>query len=503
MQTQDALPALSRATTWGDVAPPPGHADLPETILQFGTGAFLRGFVEYFVDEANRAGAWNGSVVMVSSTGSGRAVLLEEQDDLYTLCVRGVEEGDTVDRARVVAAVSRALSAQDHWSEVLAVARQSDLKLVTSNTTEVGITLDEDDQIDLAPPRSFPGKLTAVLYERARAFGYAPEAGLVILPCELIENNGETLRDIVLTLARRWELGEPFETWVRDANSFCNTLVDRIVPGTPEGDDLADLYRRIGYRDDLLTVAEPYRLWAIEGNDSVRARVDTLSVDPGMVVTDDITPYRVRKVRILNGTHTITVPAAYLCGCETVREAIDDPLVSEFLRRVMLDEIVPSLDLDADRAQAFAQEVLDRFANPFIRHELLDITFQQTTKMRVRVLPSLLDFVGKRDAVPESIAFGFACFLLFQHEDYRPADEALPTDDARAYWHGRWAGVEDLEDEEALRRFVATVAADEDRWGRDLSVVPGFLPAVENHLVRVVQQGPRAALEAHLSTVDT
>ncbi|HUF11229.1 MAG TPA: hypothetical protein VMO47_18045, partial [Rhodothermales bacterium] len=239
-----------------------------ESTLQFGTGGFLRGFAEYFIQEAVRQGRLKGGVVVVGSTGSGRIGELAAQDGLYTLLVRGKESGRTVDEPELIHVISRALSARDQWPQVLSVARDPNLELVVSNTTEVGIVLDEEDRIDLNPPRSFPGKLTAALFERARAFDFDPLRGLVVLPCELVERNGDTLRDIVLDLASRWGLGRAFASWVAEANTFCNTLVDRIVPGTPGGADALQLEARLGYHDALLTVAEPYRLWAIEGDDA-------------------------------------------------------------------------------------------------------------------------------------------------------------------------------------------------------------------------------------------
>lgn len=495
------LPLLTAAT-----AAPNGGADartghrLPERVLQFGTGAFLRGFVEPFVEDANRAGVLNGRVVMVGSTGSGRAARLNEQDGLYTLYERGREDGRTVDEAWIIGAVSRAVASVGHWSDVLACARAPELVLVVSNTTEVGITLDEGDRLDLDPPRSFPGKLAAVLYERARAFDFDPARGLVVLPCELIEANGDTLREIVRTLAERWALDPNFLAWLDEAVIFCNTLVDRIVPGMPEDGEAEALFERLGYRDDLLTVAEPYRLWAIEGDDDLKARLPLAEGDPGLVVAEDITPYRERKVRILNGGHTSTAPAALLCGMKTVGEAVGDPLVGRFIRRVVLDEIVPSLDIDPEMARSFAHDVLERFANPFIRHDLLGITFQQTAKMRVRVAPSIRGYAEKRSAAPPSLAFGFACFLLFQHPDVGPPAEARPADDAADDWRDRWADV-DRNDPEALRGFVASVCADEARWGSRLSALPGFVGAVAEHLVRATRDGVPAALEAHLNDV--
>lgn len=495
MPTASSLPTLSQRTASGDTSflDHSGNA-LPETMLQFGTGAFLRGFVEYFLDVANQAGRRAGRVVLVGSTGSGRAGVLEEQDHLYTLATRGIENGAETERFRVIPVISRALSALEDWDEVLTFAASPDLTYVASNTTEVGITLDPDDDILANPPRSYPGKLTAVLFARAQAFAFSPDSGLVILPCELVESNGDTLRDIVLQLASSWNLGSQFIEWVASANIFCNTLVDRIVPGTPAPEELARLQQRLGYQDALLTVAEPYRLWAVEGGEAVRTRLAPLAVDAGVRIVDDITPYRVLKVRILNGAHTIMTPAAWLCGCRTVQEAVDDPDMGTFIKSLVFDEILPGLGDDLDDAESFAGAVLDRFGNPYIRHELLGITFQQTTKFRVRVVPSISAFLDRFSRIPDAMAFGVACFLLFQHPDHGPAVATRPQDDASAWWQEQWNGV-DVGDATSLRAFVRNVLSDSKHWGTSLSEMPGLDDAVAEHLIRLVEDGPRAALE--------
>src|SRR6266567_2499385 len=389
--------------------PPVSTLDLPERAVQFGTGAFLRGFIEYFLDAANRQGVFNGTVVAVSSTGSGRDGVLNEQEGLYTLAIRGLEDGVPVQRYRVIASLSRALSARDEWPDVLAVARDPNIEIVFSNTTEVGIALDEDDLAEPGPPRSFPGKLTSFLYERARTFDYDVARGLTVVPCELVEDNGTRLREIVHTLAVQWALGSRFESWLDRAVVFCNTLVDRIVTGTPALEDVKRLSDQLGYHDGLVTVCESYRLFAIEGDPSLRARLAFADPDEGVIITPGIVGYRDRKVRVLNGAHTIVVPTALLCGLETVREAVEDKRVGRFLKRAMFDEIVPSLSVPG--GEEFAAAVLERFANPFIRHALIDITLQGTMKMRVRVVPSILGFYERTGQVPTGLAFGFAAYL--------------------------------------------------------------------------------------------
>jgi len=466
--------------------PAPELLELPERAVQFGTGAFLRGFVEPFLDEANRAGHFGGRVVMVGSTGSGRDRVLAEQDGLFTLSVQGVDGGRTIRERRVIGSVSRALSAVDEWDAVLACARDPELRLVFSNTTEVGIVLDEDDRPDLSPPRSFPGKLARFLHERAAAFDFDPARGVVVLPCELIEDNGDRLRAIVLALAERWGMDGRFAAWIQAAVPFPNTLVDRIVPGTPAPAALAEEEEALGYRDGLLTVAEAYRLFVIQGDDGLRGRLPFAQV-PGVTVTADVGPYRERKVRMLNGTHTITAPAALLCGCETVLDAVRHPLAGAFLRRALLEEIVPTLE--APGAEAYARAVLDRFANPYVRHALNDITLQQSMKMRVRVVPSVVRHAARTGRAPESLAFGFAAYLWMVRGGWGLADDRAER--VRGHWAA--AGNEG----QAAR----AVCGDEELWGTDLAAVPGFAPAVAEALARIRADGVPAALEAHLGAV--
>jgi tagaturonate reductase len=502
MQT---LPSLSRdrlAAIRGDrravvAAPHDALLDLPERAVQFGTGALLRGLVDDFLHRANEQGLFGGRVAAVGSTGSARDRALRDQDGLYTLAVEGVVGGRPVQECRIIASVSRALSAASDWNDVLALARAPLVQFVFSNTTEVGIALDPADTKDAAPPVSFPAKLTQFLYARAREFDYDPSAGLIVVPCELIERNGDLLRRLVLTLAERWALGEAFTGWVERSVHFCNTLVDRIVPGTPRGEDATRLAEMLGYEDALLTTCEPYRLLAIEGDETLRARMRWTTADPAILVVPDISPYRERKVRLLNGAHTALASAALLMGCETVRDAVTHPALGPFLRLAMLDEIVPTLD--AEDSHGFAEGVLDRFRNPFIRHALVDITLQATTKMRVRVVPSVVAYGARTGRAPQSLAFGFAAFLLYVRGEQQAARRArglsVPADDRAARLARYW---EDAGNDEA--RLVRAVCADIELWATDLGAVPGFVDAVTDHLCRAGAIGIAAALDHHLAT---
>jgi len=486
-----------------DVVPPvPAHLALPERAVQFGTGALLRGLVDAVIDDANRAGTFGGRVVAIGSTGSGRDAVINDQDGLFTLVVQGLDDGRPVREVRVVSAVSRAISAVDEWDAVLACARAPELAVVFSNTTEVGIRFEEEAPGPSAP-RSFPAKLARFLVERGRAFGFAPDKGVVVVPCELIERNGDQLREIVLAHVERWGVEPELARWIRDAVPFCNTLVDRIVPGSPRGDDAVALATQLGYDDAMATTCEPYHLLAIEGDDRLRARLGFASAEgdagAGVIVTPDIAPFRLRKVRLLNGGHTIMVPLALLAGCTTVREATEHELVGRFLRRVMLDELVPALDVPG--AEAFARRVLDRFANPHIQHRLVDITLHGTAKMRVRVVPSILAHAERHGSAPRSVAFGFAAWLAFMdgrfHEERRAAGLPVPDDSEGPRVRALWAAVA-TPDVPAIAELVRRACADVELWGTDLSAVPGFADAVSAALVAIRQDGALAALDAHL-----
>jgi tagaturonate reductase len=458
-------------------------AAFPERVAQFGTGAFLRGFVDYFIDEANRNGRFTGRVVAISSTGSSRDAALNEQDGLFTLAIQSTH-GQEV---RIIESVSRAISARDEWESVLALAREIDIQLVISNTTEVGIVLDENDRFDRQPPTSFPGKLARFLAERAAAFDYDVRRGVIVLPCELIEDNGDRLRATVETLARRWSLGPQFETWLANAVTFCNTLVDRIVPGAASVE--------LPYRDELATACEAYALFAIQGDLKLRARLGFPGGDPRIIVAPDIRPYRERKVRVLNGGHTIMVPAALLAGLTTVREACEDERIGPFLRRAIFDEIVPSLDVPD--AESFAQDVLDRFANPYIKHALVDITLSGTTKLRVRVVPSIVEYHARTGRVPQSLAFGFAANLAFMRGEFH-ATHTMPADAEGDRITDAWTTVDQTSDA-AIAAFVQRTCGDVSLWATDLGAIPGFRDAVVDHLTRIVRHGIAPALDVHLS----
>jgi len=463
--------------------------ELPEKVLQFGTGALLRGLPDYLIDQANRQGIFNGRVVAVKSTDQGDFAAFAEQDNLYTLCVRGVENGKVVHENKICTAISRVLSANRDWAQVLACAANPALRIVLSNTTEIGIQLVRED-VRQSPPASFPGKLLAFLHARYLAFSGDPGMGLVIVPTELIPDNGKRLESIVFELAHLNRLELPFIEWLENACVFCNSLVDRIVPGTPSADQIADYFAETGYRDALLTVAEPYSFWAIEGDERAASALSFRKAVPDAVVVEpDITRYRERKLRLLNGTHTLACGLANLSGFTTVGEAMRNPDMAAFVERLMLDEIAPSIPcvLPPGDAETFGRQVLDRFGNPFVEHYWLSIAAQYSSKMRMRIVPLLQEHYRTKNTPLSAIALGFAAFFLF----YRQIKPAVP-DDAAGWFYEKW---KHLQPETLVREALA----DANRWGADLTEFPGFAEDVVEAGNQLLEHGARQAIHTFLA----
>ena len=464
--------------------PNPALLSLPERVLQFGTGVLLRGLPDYLIDQANRQGVFNGRIVVVKSTDGGDAAAFERQDGLYTLCIRGIRDGEEVSENVVCSAISRVLSARSQWDAVLAFAASPDLSVVISNTTEVGIQLVQED-VRQSPPASFPGKLLAVLLARYRAFHGDPERGLVIVPTELVTDNGSKLESIVLELAHLNGLEFGFIEWLEKHCTFCNSLVDRIVPGKPDPETTAALEAELGYSDDLLAMTEPYALWAIEGDERVRKILSFQLANPAAtVVAPDIGQFRELKLRLLNGTHTLACGLAHLAGFRTVGEAMRDAAMADFIEKLMLDEIAPAIPypLPSGAAARFGRQVLDRFRNPFVEHKWLSITIQFSSKMRMRNVPVLLEHYRRTGMVPEYFALGFAAFLAFYRQP-----EHLVQDDHAAYFYEKWETY-------APTALPAAVLSDTDFWGENLAALPGFAEQVTAFLLDIVAHGAAEAL---------
>jgi tagaturonate reductase len=357
----------------------------PETIMQFGSGKFLRGFADLFFHQANQDGQGIGRIVVVQTTGDARAKALAQQGGRYHVLVRGLWEGAIVERVEESASISRALVASQQWNEVLALARSADLRLIISNTAEAGYTLDPADRVDSAPPVSFPAKLLLVLNERFRA-GRPP---VTIIPCELFEKNADTLQSLLLRLSGDWKLPTEFQDWLRVNCSWRNTLVDRIVVNPPSDDP-----RLAG--DEMAVATEPYSLWAIEVKDGSPGPIR----HPAVRITNDVMPFFLRKVRILNGAHTALLSQALPKGYRLVREAVNDPAIVEWLQRLLFEEIVPVLVGRVEEPEQFARQTLERFRNPFLDHKLSDIAAYHEKKVPIRLTSTRDEFVAKFGRVP-------------------------------------------------------------------------------------------------------
>lgn len=456
---------------------------LPEKILQFGTGVLLRGLPDHFVDQANKQGIFNGRIVVIKSTSHGDTAAFDDQDGLFTLCVRGVEDGQKVERYFLNSAISRVLNARGDWEAILQLAASPDMELIVSNTTETGIQLTEDD-IRAKPPASFPGKLLAFLFARYEAFHGDAARGMTIIPTELLTDNGHKLKNILIELAASNGLPEAFVQWLQTHNIFCNSLVDRIVPGKLPTKEARELEEKLGYQDHLLISAEPYRLWAVETPGSeTDGKLSFAAADPGMVLSRDISKHRELKLRLLNGTHSFSCGLAFLSGCNTVGEAMETPSVRAFIENLMIREIVPAISgklIAEQEALSFARQIIDRFSNPYIVHKWLSISVQYTLKMRTRNIPLLEAHYGKSTEPPVGMAQGLAAYLLFMRS------EKQPDGSFRGNYGEREYSIEDDYAEilwESWNAYPASpvqaILSDTRLWGMDLSALPGLLESTE------------------------
>jgi len=479
-----------------------GQAMLPEKILQFGEGNFLRAFVDYMFDELNSNGLFNGSITVAQPIPMGMVDMLNEQDGLYTLFLRGLENGQETCLKKVVTSIQAGVNPYVDFDDYFARAKNPDLRVIVSNTTEAGIAYVKGDRLSDKPQKSFPGKVTAFLYERFKHFSGDKSKGLIFIPCELIDYNGDNLKKIVLQYAAEWELGDAFAAWVNEANVFTNTLVDRIVTGYPR-DEAEQLTAELGYLDKLLDTGEIFHFWVIEGPSWLREELPFDKIGLNVIFTDDATPYKLRKVRILNGAHTCAVTAAYLCGHNTVGETVADPTFKAYLEKALFAEVIPTLDLEYDNLKSFADAVFDRFANPFIKHMLLSITLNSVSKWKARVLPSVLEYLKRKGSLPQVLTFSFAALLAFERgakiednaligdragEAYKIMDDAANLEMMQALW-AKCDG-----SQAAVSALVADVCGRTDVWELDLNTVPGFADSVASSLYSIVKDGMMAAV---------
>ena len=476
----------------------------PERVLQFGEGNFLRAFADYWFDMANEKAGWNGKCVLVQPIAQGLTQLINRQEGLYTLYLRGRQNGEKVNTKRVISSVSRCLNPYEKqdYDAMMDVAAGEALEYIVSNTTEAGIVYDPACRLEDCPPASFPAKLTQVLLHRWRA----GRPGVVVLSCELIDNNGKELLRCVNQYIKQWRLEEGFARWVNEDCTFCSTLVDRIVPGRiRDAAEAARLEDENGYRDALIDVGEVFGVWNIEGPEWLAEKLPFRAAGLNCPVVPDVTPYKKRKVRILNGAHTGFVPGAYLAGYDIVRDCMQDAVILGFMNRMLHEEVIPTLPLDRQDLEAFAAAVQDRFNNPFINHELMSITLNSTSKWRARNMPSLLEYAQTAGKLPPCLAMSFAAYIAFYSSDIQALTEQglvcrRPKGNEYTVSDDRWVlefyysrrGVSD-------ETLVHDVMTNEKMWGQDLTLVPGFEQAAAENLRRIRTEGARAAFAACLA----
>ncbi|MEA4889660.1 MAG: tagaturonate reductase [Clostridiaceae bacterium] len=481
----DTLPRLNRQLA---ASIKPLSASAPVKVVQFGEGVFLRGFVDWIFYTLNQSGCFHGSIAVVQPIAQGRVADLRRQDGLYTLFLRGIEQGRIRQERQIIDVISQCIDPYADFDSYLRLAENPDLQVVVSNTTEAGITWLPGCSLHDRPAASYPAKLTQFLYHRFLTFSGDAAKGLILLPCELIDRNGDHLRDHILHHAADWDLPAAFTSWLLQNCRFCNTLVDRIVTGFPRN-EIAELQAEAGYQDDFYDTAEYFHLWVIEGKQEPALPF----ADAGLNViwTDNLARYRDRKVRVLNGLHTATFAAALLSGVETVGAALTDPDIHEYMTQTLYREIIPTLPLSRQESEQYAAAVLERFANPFIEHRWLSIALNSISKFKVRVLPSLLAYGQQQNAQPRHLSFAFAALLLF----YRGGAEAKPADDPAIidFFTSAWAAC-DPTSASSLDQLVSTLLGRTELWEQDLTLIPGLAGFVSEQLGRQINLGMREAV---------
>ena len=474
-----------------------GKQNRPIKVLQFGEGNFLRAFVDYMIDIANEQGKFNGDIVLVKPIEFGSLEHIKAQECQYTVQLRGIADGRAQKQNRIVTSVTDAVDAYSEYDRYAEYAKSDTLRFIVSNTTEAGITYDATDRLEYMPPKSFPGKLTKFLYERYQYFEGDKEKGLIMLPVELIDDNGLHLKECVLKLASLWELEEGFVLWIKEACVFTSTLVDRIVTGYPK-DEAEDIFKEFGYEDRMLVTGEPFALWVIESEKDISGELPLPQAGLPVIFTDNQKPYKQRKVRILNGAHTSFVLASFLCGNDIVLESMKDSLILKFVKDTVYGEIIPTLSLPKQELMDFADAVITRFENPYVKHALLSISLNSVSKWRARCMPSFLEFWEKEQKLPLHLTFSIAALMAFYTGSEIKDSALIGSRDGEEYR---------ILDDMAVLQFFAqnsqkdaveythNVLSNKEFWGQDLSVIPNLEQTVTSFVSDIRTSGMRKTME--------
>ncbi|SFF67824.1 tagaturonate reductase [Salegentibacter agarivorans] len=467
----------------------------PERVLQFGGGNFLRAFCDWMINELNEKTDFDAGVIVVKPTEGGNYKELKQQDGLFHVALDGIKEGEMLSEVKLISCVSRIIHSYNEWDEYLKTALQPEIRYIISNTTEAGIKFSESDDFEATPPKEFPAKLTLWLHARFDHFKGAEDKGCILLPCELIENNGEELLKTVLQYIKLWNLGDDFQQWIENHNYFCSTLVDRIVSGFPENRK-DEIQRKTGYEDPLLVAGEEYHSWIIKAPETVKNELPFDKTNLNVEFVEDLASYRELKVRILNGAHTSLVPVGYLAGLRTVKESMDDKLVSTHVEKVLREEIKPTLsDFQEAEIDAFINSVLDRFRNPTLKHYLLAISLNSTSKFQARLLPAFKEYASENKQFPKRIAFSMSCMLRFYKGEFSGKKIEVKDDsEVIRFFTELW---ERRDSEEiSLNSLVETALSNPKIFGEDLTKYDGLVETIAVHMECIEKNGVHECLKS-------
>ena len=467
----------------------------PEKVIQFGSGNFLRCFINWQLDIINEKTNLNAGVAIVKPSNSERAPLLDVQDGLYTTIIRGIDENQNlVKDFRVISSVNREIPIYKQFNEYLKLAHNPEMRFIFSNTTEAGIAYSAHDKYDDTPQETFPGKLTRLLHERFKTFEGATDKGFIILPCELIDYNGEKLKEIVLKYATLWNLEEKFKLWLEESNVWCSTLVDRIVTGYPFNEK-EELEKELGYEDQFMVTGEYFHLFVIQGpKDILEKELKLKEVNLNIKIVEDLKNYKMIKVGILNGAHTSMVPVSYLYGIDTVKETLDDEVLGEFVKETIYKEIIPALEMDETELLEFADAVINRFKNPYVEHFLKAISLNSMTKYKTRILPQLLNYKKKTGELPKKLVFSLASMIRFYKGDRN--GEIIDLKDDRwilDLYSDLWNKFDGTDDD--YKKIINEILGLESHWDINLNTVEGLAEQLFVYLKTIDQLGMKRAIK--------
>ncbi len=464
-------------------------------IMQFGEGNFLRAFVDWIIQKMNDTGVYDGHVVVVQPMELGRVNDLKKQDGLYTLYLQGIDEGKPVRTHEVIDVLDDFINPFLEYDKYLKYAESEDLEVVISNTTEAGIALDKNDLDYSKAPISFPGKVLAFLFHRYEFFKGDMNKGLAFIPCELIDNNGEELHRILLELAALKGYDEKFINWLDKANHFTSTLVDRIVPGYPR-DEIEAITKELGYVDSSIVKGEIFHLWVLKKEAYIEKIFPCDKANLHVIYADSIKPYKERKVKILNGTHTAIVPVSYLYGIDTVRETIENKDLGRFAKEFIYEEVIPTINLPHDEMVFFAESVLERYLNPYVRHELMSIALNSVSKYKARILKTVHDYISLKGSLPTHALFSLAALIYFYRG--KRNEEVIALKDDQSYLDTFKSCWEKYDEDKDLTKLVKTILQDKTMWGEDLTLIPHFEKTVTDYLNKQIDLGMKLALQEFL-----